>query len=123
MRKLHWLNGERTMCRPLSLDQLKRDVAEKVTQVTCQPCLKALGLSNIAFQASTKKARLILTLPNKKKAICLVENFDLSVMNAPVIQSQDEAMDFIAKEPEPISIKMRLTEDGYAHLKAAMMRK
>lgn len=125
MRKLHWYQNERTACRPHSAEKLRRDPASKVSDVTCQPCIKALGLSPIVFRCLAGKAKLILRLPNGKRPVCLLEAFELKVEAAPTIDplSETTAKSFIGKEPEPIGIKATLTEDGWSALREAMIRK
>lgn len=122
MRKLHWLNGKTTYCRPHSLDKMRRDVATRIPDVTCQPCLKAMGLSAIVFKASSTKAKATIILPNGKRPVCLVEEFELKIENAPIIEN-DDPKSFIGKEPEPIALRLRLTEDGWNSLRKAILGK
>lgn len=122
MRKLHWLKGTTTLCRPHSLDQMRRDAADRIPDVTCQPCLKALGLSAIVFKASSARARCTIILPNGKRPVCLVEEFEMKIENAPAIDGSD-AKSFLVKEPEPIGLRIRLTDAGWDSLREAMLGK
>lgn len=118
MRKLHWLIGEHTACRPNTNDKLKREIASKVPDITCIPCLKALGLNKILFKASSKHAKAFITFSGNKRqtAECLMTSFEMIIESAPISEDafddHDAAMSFIGKEPEPIKLRMDLTESG-----------
>ena len=122
MRKKHWYQAGRTACRPETKDELKRDPAEKVTDVTCQPCIKALGLSPVVMRISAAEAKLTMRLPNGKRPELLVESFDLKVEAAPTVDLSNEttAQSFIGKKPEPIGLRVTLTENGFETLREAM---
>ena len=115
MRKIHHINNDdRIACRKgTDQDVSKWSVTTKVPNVTCLPCLRALGLNKIVFKASARTAKALITFPGGKTAECLMTDFEMKIDNAPVnLEKDDDPISFLGREPEPITCRMRLTEHG-----------
>lgn len=121
MKKLHWIENSRSKCRPITTMSIETwDVAGTMADVTCKPCLKALGLTSTAMRTQAAEASCVMRLPDGKKSEPFkVVGFDLRAMN---VKSVEKGTLIRTDDPLEIMVEMRLTEHGLAQIKQLLIK-